>query len=114
MTITARVERTAGLLDEFYPGWADKINLRTLDMHNGEKCVGGQLGHAFRSKSSPYGPMYLAFTRSFLRKIGAKNRREVLRPLGRYVSTFASSEALAFGVDGRNAWRREIRKRQTT
>lgn len=45
--ITARVRndvrRGAVLLDDLVPGWADKINVKRLRMHDGSYCICGQL-----------------------------------------------------------------------
>lgn len=38
-----RVARGAALLDEKYPGWADRINLERFDLGNACTCVLGQL-----------------------------------------------------------------------
>jgi len=39
----ARVKRGAALLDQHYPGWAEKINQKTLDMISSCRCILGQL-----------------------------------------------------------------------
>lgn len=46
MTETAHdlVQRGAALLDEKLPGWADQIDLDTLQMADGCRCVLGQIG----------------------------------------------------------------------
>lgn len=38
------VERGARLLDEKLPGWADQIDLDTLNMREGCNCIIGQIG----------------------------------------------------------------------
>ena len=35
------------LLDQYSPGWAHRVNLRTLDMSACEKCILGQLFNGF-------------------------------------------------------------------
>lgn len=42
-TYTARVARGAALLDATRPGWIDAIDLDTLDLHNAEFCILGQV-----------------------------------------------------------------------
>lgn len=37
-----KVERAASYLDVIKPGWADNVNLNTLDMGNCDRCVCGQ------------------------------------------------------------------------
>lgn len=37
--IDPRVERSARILDELKPGWADKIDLDNFDIQNPRKCV---------------------------------------------------------------------------
>ena len=39
---TDRVARGAAYMDENYPGWERKINLDTLDIQDGCKCILGQ------------------------------------------------------------------------
>lgn len=41
--VEARVARGAALLDEKHPGWDRLIDLETLDMTSGTRCVLGQL-----------------------------------------------------------------------
>lgn len=41
------VERGAALLDEEVSGWDERINLRTLDVRNCQRCIGGQLFGTF-------------------------------------------------------------------
>jgi hypothetical protein len=43
MAAAAAVGRGAALLDAKMPGWWHKINLRTLDLANGNQCVLGQV-----------------------------------------------------------------------
>lgn len=43
MTGTTPAEKGATLLDSKYPGWAQKINLDTLDLSGARLCVLGQL-----------------------------------------------------------------------
>lgn len=42
-TIVARVRRGADLLDARKPGWADKVDVNTLDMQSCTMCVLGQV-----------------------------------------------------------------------
>lgn len=43
LELDERVERGALHLDEHFPGWANKINLKTFNIRNAEQCVIGQL-----------------------------------------------------------------------
>lgn len=43
MTVTERVAQGAALLDAKKPGWAARINLRTLDLSDTCLCILGQL-----------------------------------------------------------------------
>ena len=38
-----RVARGAHLLDQYNPGWADKINLTIFDISSAQRCIVGQL-----------------------------------------------------------------------
>ena len=41
--LEARVAKGVAWLDKWHPGWAEKIDLQTLDMASGCFCVAGQL-----------------------------------------------------------------------
>ena len=43
LNVTPNVARGVEYLDREVPGWHDRINLRTLNMSNGERCIVGQL-----------------------------------------------------------------------
>jgi hypothetical protein len=55
-TITERVQRGAALLDEKVPGWDDEIDLTRLNINDGSRCIGGQLGRR-RGKAHFYAGM---------------------------------------------------------
>jgi hypothetical protein len=42
-TVEERVARGAAWLDAHFPGWEGRINLQTLALRSGEKCICGQL-----------------------------------------------------------------------
>lgn len=44
MTLEARVERGAALLDREMPGWWERIDVVRLDVREPCRCIGGQLG----------------------------------------------------------------------
>lgn len=48
-----RVEAGAALLDKFIPGWAERINLKTLHLYSGDECILGQIS-ATRAFDSVY------------------------------------------------------------
>lgn len=47
MTPHERVARGAAFMDANYPGWVDKIDLNTLDIHSACDCVLGQAGLSY-------------------------------------------------------------------
>ena len=46
-TIRRRVERGAAYLDSVKPNWADRVDLRSLDMDDSYLCVAGQVFGAY-------------------------------------------------------------------
>ncbi len=42
-TAKTRVKRGARWLDENFPGWEKRINIKTLDMFDGDKCICGKV-----------------------------------------------------------------------
>jgi hypothetical protein len=57
-----RVERGAEYLDEDWPDWPERIDLETLDLNGGDRCVLGQLFGGFREGREILG-LSLAVTR---------------------------------------------------
>lgn len=50
--LTAAVDKGVELLDQQQPGWRDRIDVSSLDMHQGGSCVLGQLfGDYFDGRS---------------------------------------------------------------
>lgn len=43
LSVRKRVENGARWLDENFPGWEDRINIDTLDLSNGQRCICGQV-----------------------------------------------------------------------
>ena len=46
--VKARIAKGAAWLDKWHPGWAMKIDLRSLNMFNCLQCVAGQLFGDYR------------------------------------------------------------------
>lgn len=51
LTIEQRVANGARWLDENFPGWEKRINIKTLDLSYGEDCICGQV---FKRKAREY------------------------------------------------------------
>ncbi len=51
-----RIDKGMAALDEYDPSWKDKINLRTLNLEDGNSCV---LGQVFGRGESRYSTGYL-------------------------------------------------------
>jgi hypothetical protein len=43
LTVEERVANGARWLDENFPGWEKRINIKTLDLENGQSCICGQV-----------------------------------------------------------------------
>lgn len=110
MRIRERVERTAALLDRYYPTWAreDRIDLSKLDMGDGCNCVGGQLARSYGFDLGYSYGAYERFVDQFLKRVPKKIQTE----LGIEESTYFPAEKVAMSTQGITIWKQEIKKRR--
>lgn len=110
MTITARVERTANILDRLYPKWYEKIDLKLLDMNNPWLCCAGQLDKAYIGTR---GGSYSRFARKLYRRMSRAEVAAVTGENGEKVNHRTDiEELLGFETVGKRSWTNEILKRR--
>lgn len=114
--LSDRVAFTASQLDRHFPGWEDKIDLSTLSMVSGCACVGGQLEKAFgtteRGLFGTDSSAYERFARRLVGRMSKRARRLAGLPTDTLSVSFEECELLAFGIQGKTAWTKEIRARR--
>lgn len=110
-TITERVERTAEILDRKYPTWADKIDLDTLKMSDGCFCIAGQLDQHYGDRAEDDQPSFMRFAKRLFGRLGKRERDELFA--GNRSPSSVAMEVLAFGTEGKRAWRQAVLKRRS-
>ncbi len=55
LTIKEKVANGARFLDENFPGWETRINIETLHLEDGQRCICGQLFAKEGKRSRKYG-----------------------------------------------------------
>lgn len=109
MTISEKVERSAQLLDTYFPAWFRKVDTKNLVMADVSQCVAGQLGRAYGVPGGAWGASYVDFVTYLVNeRMGSKVRAELGLDGERYGD---DSDKLAFNVQGGAAWKREINAR---
>lgn len=91
-----RIADAAAVLDEHKPGWADKLDLDTLDLNSGRYCILGQLFQSSRLNFLGYRGDGWGRGSRFLEKRGYRN----------FGGVFCSDE-------DKSTWLVEINKRRT-
>jgi hypothetical protein len=86
------VANAAILMDEVRPGWATKIDLATLNMGDGGRCVAGQAGLDWQTMNW---------------KFSERHPSKTTRAEDWHISPFSNSDGVVVA-----AWRREIEARR--
>lgn len=94
LTIEQRVARGAELLNGLVPGWTERIDVNTLDIKLGDRCV---LGQVFSERTEDYGAYYRGLDTLLVGDFGADYGFHVLE-----ACNYSEWEALT------NEWKRVL------